>query len=192
MKVYFSHGKESGPWGFKIKRLAAKASARGCEVESIDYRDSMDPDLRVERLLARLREEPERFLLVGSSMGGLRLAGGIHNGRRGRRIPDGAGTLHSRLRGTAVPLEIPAYRNRAWLVRWRHSRATFDRLRPRSRLQATPDPRRPSPEQLHRNGRVNFPGFSRLGFTLLTILTQSLWPGTGIGGQVNPGCDAGQ
>jgi len=70
MKVYFSHGKESGPWGFKIKRLAAIANARDCEVESIDYRDSMDPDLRVERLLARLREEQERFLLVGSSMGG--------------------------------------------------------------------------------------------------------------------------
>ena len=30
----------------------------------------MDPDLRVERLLALLREEQERFLLVGSSMGG--------------------------------------------------------------------------------------------------------------------------
>ena len=70
MKVYFSHGKESGPWGFKIKRLAAIAGARDCEIESIDYRDSMDPDLRVERLLARLREEQEHFLLVGSSMGG--------------------------------------------------------------------------------------------------------------------------
>ena len=70
MKVYFSHGKESGPWGFKIKRLAAIASARDCGVESIDYRDSMDPDLRVERLLAHLREEQEHFLLVGSSMGG--------------------------------------------------------------------------------------------------------------------------
>ena len=70
MKVYFSHGKESGPWGFKIKRLAAIASVRDCEVESVDYRDSMDPDLRVERLLARLREEPEPCILVGSSMGG--------------------------------------------------------------------------------------------------------------------------
>ncbi len=70
MKLYFSHGKESGPSGFKIKRLAAIASARECGVESIDYRDSMDPDFRVERLLARLREEQECFLLVGSSMGG--------------------------------------------------------------------------------------------------------------------------
>ena len=70
MKLYFSHGMESGPRGFKIKRLAAIATTRGCEVESVDYRDSMDPDFRVERLLARLREEPQRFILVGSSMGG--------------------------------------------------------------------------------------------------------------------------
>ncbi len=70
MKLYFSHGKESGPWGFKIKRLAAIANARGCDIESIDYRDSMDPDRRVERLLECLREERERFILVGSSMGG--------------------------------------------------------------------------------------------------------------------------
>jgi len=34
MKVYFSHGKESGPWGNKIKRLAAIASEHGCEVGS--------------------------------------------------------------------------------------------------------------------------------------------------------------
>jgi len=70
MKLYFSHGMESGPWGFKIKRLAAIAKARGCEVESIDYRDSMDPDFRVERLLQQLRDESHRFALVGSSMGG--------------------------------------------------------------------------------------------------------------------------
>jgi predicted esterase YcpF (UPF0227 family) len=70
MKLYFSHGKESGPWGFKIKRLAAMASTRDCEVESVDYRDCMDPDLRVERLLERLGQEPEPCALAGSSMGG--------------------------------------------------------------------------------------------------------------------------
>ena len=70
MKLYFSHGKESGPWGFKIKRLAKLAEARGCIVESIDYRDCMDPDLRVERLLTHLRTETQDFILVGSSMGG--------------------------------------------------------------------------------------------------------------------------
>jgi alpha/beta superfamily hydrolase len=70
MKVYFSHGKESGPWGTKIKRLAKLAEGMGCAVESIDYTDLMDPDLRVERLLEVLAEEEDRFVLVGSSMGG--------------------------------------------------------------------------------------------------------------------------
>ena len=70
MKLYFSHGKESGPWGFKIKRLAKLAEARGCDVESIDYRDCMDQEFRVERLLGHLHEETRDFILVGSSMGG--------------------------------------------------------------------------------------------------------------------------
>ena len=70
MKVYFSHGKESGPWGTKIKSLAAIAMELGCDVDSIDYTDTMDPDLRVERLLTALSKEKGNFVLVGSSMGG--------------------------------------------------------------------------------------------------------------------------
>ena len=70
MNLFFAHGKESGPWGFKIKRLAKVATTKGCSVDSIDYRDTMDPDLRVERLLARLQQETQPFILVGSSMGG--------------------------------------------------------------------------------------------------------------------------
>lgn len=70
MKAYFSHGKESGPWGTKIKRLAKIAENRGCGVESIDYTDTMDPDLRAERLLGVLAKEQDEFVLVGSSMGG--------------------------------------------------------------------------------------------------------------------------
>lgn len=70
MKVYFSHGKESGPWGTKIKRLAAIAMELGCDVDSIDYTDTMDPDLRVEHLLSAVNREKESFVLVGSSMGG--------------------------------------------------------------------------------------------------------------------------
>ncbi len=69
MKVYFSHGKESGPWGFKIQRLAKIAEGHGCEVESIDYTDSMDPDVRVDKLRGILAEEAGEFVLVGSSMG---------------------------------------------------------------------------------------------------------------------------
>lgn len=70
MKVIFSHGKESGPWGFKIRRLAKIAQDLDCSVESIDYTDSLDPDFRIERLLGVLSDENEDFALVGSSMGG--------------------------------------------------------------------------------------------------------------------------
>ncbi len=42
MKVIFAHGQESGPWGFKIKRMAPLAERHGCEVESVDYRDCPD------------------------------------------------------------------------------------------------------------------------------------------------------
>jgi pimeloyl-ACP methyl ester carboxylesterase len=70
MKVYFSHGKESGPWGSKICHLASIAKEYGCAVESLDYSDLMNPDLRVTRLLDTIKNEKEDFLLVGSSMGG--------------------------------------------------------------------------------------------------------------------------
>ncbi len=70
MKVIFSHGKESGPWGSKIKRLANIAKEQGYSVDSIDYSDTHDPDLRVERLINTLKEEQDELLLVGSSMGG--------------------------------------------------------------------------------------------------------------------------
>jgi len=70
MKIYFSNGKESGPNGSKIQRLAAIAEKHGCIVESIDYTDLPDPDKRVERLLNKLENEKEKYILVGSSMGG--------------------------------------------------------------------------------------------------------------------------
>jgi surfactin synthase thioesterase subunit len=70
MKIYFSHGKESGPWGSKIKQLAVIAQELGCEVDSIDYSDLADPDARVDRLVSILQHEKDHFLLVGSSMGG--------------------------------------------------------------------------------------------------------------------------
>lgn len=70
MKVIFSHGKESGPWGSKITLLANTATTAGFAVDSIDYSDLSDPDQRVERLLSALDHEPDPCLLVGSSMGG--------------------------------------------------------------------------------------------------------------------------
>ena len=50
--VVFAHGKESGPWGSKIKHLAALAGQRGAQVLSPDYADLSDPEQRVQRLLA--------------------------------------------------------------------------------------------------------------------------------------------
>jgi predicted esterase len=70
MKVIFSHGKESGPQGAKIERLAAVAREYGYRVESLDYTGIFNPDVRVELLLDALNGEKERILLVGSSMGG--------------------------------------------------------------------------------------------------------------------------
>lgn len=70
-KVIFAHGKESGPWGSKIKALAKLAKGRGHEVDSIDYTDLVDqPDARVARLVALLKKASDPVILVGSSMGG--------------------------------------------------------------------------------------------------------------------------
>lgn len=70
MKVVFSHGKESGPWGTKIKRLSEIAKAQGFDVDSLDYRAYANPDDRVCQLLNYLKGEEKDFILVGSSMGG--------------------------------------------------------------------------------------------------------------------------
>ena len=70
MKVIFSHGKESGPWGSKIRRLAGTAEALGFKVDSIDYSGINNPDERVIKLCEYLDHETGPFVLVGSSMGG--------------------------------------------------------------------------------------------------------------------------
>lgn len=70
MKVIFSHGKESGPWGRKIKAMAEVAKAYNCEIESIDYSDTFDSEVRVSRLINYLKHENDEVILVGSSMGG--------------------------------------------------------------------------------------------------------------------------
>ncbi|MCG7531750.1 alpha/beta hydrolase [Psychrobium sp. MM17-31] len=69
-KIIFSHGKESGPWGSKIKRLADIAKSFGCDVDSIDYTNTLDPDERVARLAEVLAQQSDDLILVGSSMGG--------------------------------------------------------------------------------------------------------------------------
>lgn len=70
MKVIFSHGKESGPWGNKIKRLAHIAQGMQTEVVSLDYTATFDPDARVALLSDYLESVDDNIILVGSSMGG--------------------------------------------------------------------------------------------------------------------------
>ena len=68
--VLFAHGKESGPWGSKIKHLATVAERLGAQVLSPDYGDLPDPDARVARLRGMPLPAHDRLVLVGSSMGG--------------------------------------------------------------------------------------------------------------------------
>lgn len=67
--LVFAHGKESGPWGTKITRLAQTAQRCGFEVLSPDYSHTPDPRVRVAQLLT-LAPHAQRLVLVGSSMGG--------------------------------------------------------------------------------------------------------------------------
>ena len=68
--VVFSHGKESGPWGGKIRHLADIAQEFGATVLSPDYRDLDSADARVTSLITLTLPAHSRLLLVGSSMGG--------------------------------------------------------------------------------------------------------------------------
>lgn len=68
--VYFNHGKESGPWGIKILRLARLAASRGFQVQSPDYRELATVEQRAEHLLGLKPTALDRMVLVGSSMGG--------------------------------------------------------------------------------------------------------------------------
>ncbi len=70
MKVIFSHGKESGPWGTKITKLANIAKTLGFDVDCIGYTGLHNPDERVFKLNSYLENETQPYILVGSSMGG--------------------------------------------------------------------------------------------------------------------------
>ena len=73
--VIFSHGKETGPWGAKIRRLADVAQGAGWQVLSADYAaltkqtDAPAQD-RLAALLALKLPIHSCLVLVGSSMGG--------------------------------------------------------------------------------------------------------------------------
>lgn len=68
--VIFSHGQESGPWGTKIRAMAATVRALGCTADSIDYQGIADPGERVKKLVDACAGINDSLVLVGSSMGG--------------------------------------------------------------------------------------------------------------------------
>ena len=79
--VVFSHGKESGPMGSKIRALIQVAENLGAKAVSVDYREypvgifhdqnaAGEADRRVEQLLSTDLPERHQLVLVGSSMGG--------------------------------------------------------------------------------------------------------------------------
>lgn len=76
--VYFAHGKESGPRGYKITALAKVARRRGLAVVSPDYRFTQDAGERVRYLLSLDPPQGSALVLVGSSMGGYVAAAASH------------------------------------------------------------------------------------------------------------------
>lgn len=79
--VAFSHGKESGPRGNKIRALIRVAERLGARTLSVNYREhpagtmhDQDAPGEAERRVAQLRSTPlpahHKLILVGSSMGG--------------------------------------------------------------------------------------------------------------------------
>jgi len=67
--VIYNHGKDSTPWGEKTLAFAKIAKNYGYDVESPDYRDEMNPDERVKRLLAMDFSVYSSIVMIGSSMG---------------------------------------------------------------------------------------------------------------------------
>ena len=71
--IIFSHGKESGPYGSKIKRLMDIAEECNIPSISVDYRECANADKRIALLkdtIIRSGVPSTRIVLVGSSMGG--------------------------------------------------------------------------------------------------------------------------
>ena len=62
--IVFSHGKESGPNGAKIQRLAKVGSHAGAQVLSVDYSGMDDPELRVQKLLSYDLPAHDQLILV--------------------------------------------------------------------------------------------------------------------------------
>ncbi|MEQ1638602.1 MAG: YqiA/YcfP family alpha/beta fold hydrolase [Methylococcales bacterium] len=67
--VIYNHGKDSSPWGEKTLALAEVAKRHGYAFESPDYSATLNPDARVQQLLAVDLSRFTEIVLAGSSMG---------------------------------------------------------------------------------------------------------------------------
>lgn len=67
--IYFSHGKDSGPDGYKIRYLKQIATEMNIKSVSLDYSFTKDPELRVDYLLKTYNKNEKNVILYGSSMG---------------------------------------------------------------------------------------------------------------------------
>ncbi len=97
--VIFSHGQESGPWGTKIRAMAERARAIGCQADSIDYQGIADPGERAAKLCRECAQIDDRLILVGSSMGGHVATAAARRVGCGGVVPAGAGFLYAGIRG---------------------------------------------------------------------------------------------
>lgn len=77
--VYLLHGRDSSPLSIKIVQLSAIATLRGWKVVAPDFSATKDPDLRVSLFLKMAEGNPEKNVIVGSSMGGVCRSFGIKN-----------------------------------------------------------------------------------------------------------------
>jgi predicted esterase len=114
--VLFAHGKESGPWGSKIKHLADIAQRRGAKVLSPDYSDLADPDARVRRLLEMELIPHDRLVMVGSSMGAY-----VSTVAAGTLRPDGLFLMAPAfyMPGYAIQAPVSSVRQTCVVVGWR-------------------------------------------------------------------------
>ncbi len=71
LTIVFSHGKESGPEGGKIRHLRETAHEHcTCNTLSVDYREIKSPDERAKHLVETALKLHGDIIFVGSSMGG--------------------------------------------------------------------------------------------------------------------------
>ena len=71
--MVFSHGKESGPHGNKISAMRSIAEDLGFSTVSLEYTKCSNEIKRVDLLKSFLREQKQKLVLVGSSMGGTQI-----------------------------------------------------------------------------------------------------------------------